>query len=92
MMTFKSGAAVASAAAFLAMSALSTAAIAADTQQKSISASDQVECYGINACKGQSECKSGDHACKGLNQCKGHGFKTVAAKECLAQDGKILLK
>lgn len=24
-----------------------------------------VHCYGVNACKGQNDCKTKDHACKG---------------------------
>ena len=44
-------------------------------------------CYGVNACKGQSDCKSGDHSCKGQNSCKGQGFKDLTSKECAAQNG-----
>jgi uncharacterized membrane protein len=32
------------------------------------------KCYGGNACKGQSECKTTTNACKGQNACKGKGF------------------
>ena len=32
------------------------------------------KCYGGNACKGQSECKTTTNACKGQNACKGEGF------------------
>ena len=46
-----------------------------------------VHCYGINSCKGTSDCKLGNHACKGQNDCKGQGFKAVSMKECSAQGG-----
>ena len=30
-------------------------------------------CKGMNDCKGQGGCKSGDNGCKGKNSCKGKG-------------------
>jgi hypothetical protein len=30
-------------------------------------------CKGMNECKGQGGCSSGDGGCKGKNSCKGHG-------------------
>ena len=44
-------------------------------------------CYGVNSCKGQSDCKSGSHACKGQNSCKGQGFKDLSAQQCQTQHG-----
>lgn len=83
--------------------ALSSAALAADKPlPKQISASDTVKCYGVNSCKGSSDCKteaascSGDsgcstagNSCAGANSCKGQGFKKLAAGKCLADGGKI---
>jgi hypothetical protein len=34
----------------------------------------EVQCAGINSCKGLSACKTADNACKGRNSCKGTGF------------------
>src|SRR3954467_14940578 len=34
----------------------------------------KLKCEGVNACKGQSSCKSATNACKGQNSCKGAGF------------------
>lgn len=82
------GAAIAASAALFVMA---SAAAAEGPAQKVINAGDMVNCYGINACRGQSECKTDSNACKGLNQCKGHGFKVVTAKACLVEGGKILL-
>lgn len=49
-----------------------------------------VHCFGVNSCKGQSACKSGDHACKGQNSCKGQGFVDLSAADCTAKGGKAL--
>lgn len=48
-----------------------------------------VACYGINACKGQSDCKSGNHECKGQNECKGQGFKDTTASACAKAGGSL---
>lgn len=83
--------------------ALSSAAIAADKPlPKQIGANDTVKCYGVNSCKGSSDCKveaascSGDsgcstagNSCAGANSCKGKGFKKIAAGKCLTDGGKI---
>ncbi|MCT2397921.1 hypothetical protein [Novosphingobium mangrovi (ex Huang et al. 2023)] len=50
---------------------------------------DTVHCYGVNACKGQADCKTTQHECKGMNACKGHGFKAMAAGACLTKGGTI---
>jgi hypothetical protein len=50
----------------------------------------KVHCGGINACKGQTDCKTATNVCKGQNSCKGQGFKAVTEEECEAQGGKAL--
>lgn len=50
----------------------------------------KVHCGGINACKGQSECKTANNACKGQNSCKGQGFLTTTEKECADKGGTVL--
>ena len=42
----------------------------------------KAKCFGGNACKGQSACKSANNACKGQNSCKGKGFLEMTAKQC----------
>jgi uncharacterized membrane protein len=74
-------------AAAAAIFAVSAAAISAPAQAAEQTAGKTVHCYGINSCKGTSDCKSGNHACKGQNDCKGQGFKAVSMKECSAQGG-----
>ena len=39
------------------------------------------ECKGMNACKGQGGCKTGDNGCKGKNSCKGKGGCAVPPKK-----------
>jgi uncharacterized membrane protein len=85
MNTVKSGVSLAVAAAVIALSSasVSTPAIAKAATAK------LVHCYGVNDCKGQSDCKSGNHDCKGMNDCKGQGFKALSKKACTAQHGSL---
>lgn len=48
----------------------------------------KVVCEGVNACKGQSACKTAQSECKGLNGCKGQGFLELTKKECTAAQAK----
>ncbi len=50
--------------------AASTTALAQEAKDAKV-----VHCYGVNSCKGMSDCKSGKHDCKGMNDCKGRGFQ-----------------
>ena len=84
------GASLAAAAGLL---ALSLGAFAADPPKGSsgmaVAANDKVHCYAVHDCKGNSDCKTTENSCKGQNACKGHGFKGIAAKDCLAKGGTI---
>jgi len=88
MKTFKTGAAIASAAAMLALTGFATTAPAHAAGK----AAKVQPCYGVNSCKGTSDCKSGNHDCKGQNSCKGQGFKDITAKACKAQGGSLTPK
>ena len=80
----------ASAALAVAMSSTAMAAPApAGSSGAAIGAGDKVHCYGINSCKGNSDCKTTVNSCKGLNACKGQGFKGLTAMKCLESDGVI---
>lgn len=67
------GATAATAAALLFGTLLASSTFASDAK---------IHCTGVNACKGQSACKSASNACKGQNSCKGKGFLEMTAKEC----------
>lgn len=88
MLNTKTGTSFAVAAALLAVSGLSTVAQA----KQHSSATKVVHCYGINSCKGTSDCKSHGHECKGQNECKGQGFKAETAKMCAAHHGSLTEK
>ena len=77
-----SGVAIATAAAALFLSGMSGVAVAAE------GASADVHCYGVNACKGTTACKTASNACKGQNSCKGTGWLSMSADECAKKGGK----
>lgn len=54
--------------------------------------SGPVHCYGINACKGKSQCKTPTASCKAENSCKGQGWVSAGYTECLNQGGRIVDK
>lgn len=60
----------------------------ADTQPDA--SKGTVRCAGVNACKGQSACKTATNGCKGQNSCKGKGALEMTAQECAAKGGTEL--
>ena len=84
MITLKTGVSAASTAALLALAALQAAPAAAGGDHAE---AKKVHCYGVNACKGSSDCKTAENACKGHNACKGAGFKAMTAEECTKAGG-----
>jgi uncharacterized membrane protein len=81
-MTAKSGATLAAAAAALIL----TGAVSAPTASAQ---SGEGKCFGANACKGHSACKTAKSACKGLNACKGQGFTMSSKADCDKVKGKF---
>jgi uncharacterized membrane protein len=79
----KSGAVLAAAAFSLAVSGAAFAPVAQADDAK-------IKCSGVNACKGQSECKTAATSCKGQNACKGHGWMSLSKADCDAKGGKVL--
>jgi len=75
-----SGTAIALAAAglFASGAAIGPASAADDTK---------VQCIGVNACKGKSECATEKNACATQNACKGQGWTTLTEKECRTRGG-----
>lgn len=78
------GAALASIAAVLALSA---SPVFAAAHSGAAPVSEKVHCFGVTSCKGTSDCKSAENACKGMNACKGHGFKAMTSSDCKAKGG-----
>ncbi len=48
----------------------------------------KIQCEGVNACKGKSDCKTAGNACKGQNACKGKGYLELSEKDCNAAKAK----
>jgi uncharacterized membrane protein len=84
MITMRTGVSLATSAALVAFASAvpSTAVLAKGTAAN-------VHCYGINTCKGMSDCKTAHNDCKGMNSCKGQGFKELSAKQCKADGGNL---
>ena len=83
MITLKSGVSIATTAALLAMAGVVASSPASAAGAKA------VHCYGVNSCKGTSDCKTAKNDCKGLNSCKGTGFKEMSEKKCAAAGGSL---
>jgi hypothetical protein len=79
-----SGAAIATAAAAMILSGgASMASSHSDSQEA------KVNCYGVNACKGTTACKTANNACKGQNACKGSGWLPMSKADCDAKGGTV---
>ena len=91
MITTKTGATIASAAAMFALSALANAATPpAGSSGPALGSADTVHCYGVNSCKGTADCKTTQHDCKGMNSCKGMGWQSKKSEaECKAAGGTV---
>lgn len=72
----------------LAIGAASVFALAPAVSSAADSAN--VNCYGVNGCKGQSACKTADNSCKGQNGCKGKGVVSMGKDECTKAGGKVV--
>ncbi len=57
---------------------------------KKMAAAEKVHCFGVNSCKGKSECAvDGKSQCKGQNACKGQGWVALTTKSCKAKKGTV---
>ncbi|HXG77749.1 MAG TPA: hypothetical protein VNJ31_00225 [Methyloceanibacter sp.] len=82
-LTKKSGAKIAMTAAALIVSGT--------TLMATVYAAEGVpgRCFGVNACKGQGQCKSAKNDCKGKNACKGQGWLSMLVDECAKHNGQF---
>ena len=67
--------------------AVATLFLAGATMSSPTYAAGEGKCVGVNACKGQSACKTAGSACKGMNACKGNGFAMMTEAQCKAKGG-----
>ena len=84
MISTRTGLTLATSAALIAFAAAPTAPAFAKH-----ASGQAVHCYGVNTCKGQSDCKTAHNDCKGQNSCKGQGFKEMSAQKCTAAGGSL---
>lgn len=49
-----------------------------------------IACFGINSCKGQSACTTAWNSCTHQNSCKGKGFLYASVKACALKGGEPL--
>jgi hypothetical protein len=60
------------------------------------SGDENVKCFGINSCKGESVCavnkpeKGIEHSCAGENACAAKGWIKVTRSECEGKNGEVL--
>ena len=80
MKTSKAGGVAIATAAALLFGTLAASSASADEAK--------IKCTGVNACKGQSSCKSATNSCKGMNSCKGQGFLEMSKADCKAAKSK----
>jgi len=76
---------IAATAALLAISGVGAVAHAAPAKADK----ELVHCYGINTCKGTSDCATAKTSCKGQNECKGQGFVDKTKTECAKLGGSL---
>jgi hypothetical protein len=74
------------AASVAGMFAMGAAGVASAGEKKG----EEINCQGLNACKGQGSCHSASNACAGKNGCKGKGNMKMTKDECLAKGGKVV--
>jgi hypothetical protein len=70
----RSGTAIATAAALLFTAAMAGSSFAGEPAK--------MRCDGVNACKGQSACKTATSGCSGQNACKATGYLELTKKDC----------
>ncbi|MBA2409990.1 MAG: hypothetical protein H0V62_09560 [Gammaproteobacteria bacterium] len=75
----------------LALAATAAALFATAPITASAAESSESHCMGVNACKGQSDCKTAHNACEGKNACKGKGFMTMTEEECAEEGGDFVM-
>jgi hypothetical protein len=85
---------LATAAAVVAMSGAPVVALAkghhaAKPAKASADGKVIAHCFGVNTCKGTSDCKSYNHECKGQNECKNMGFKAISKASCAKMGGTL---
>jgi hypothetical protein len=80
-----SGAALATAAAGLFLTGCQSMDYSKDASSKTA----EVQCHGVNSCKGTSACATASSSCKGHNSCKGSGWLPMSKEDCDEKGGTV---
>jgi uncharacterized membrane protein len=65
-------------------------AVAGSLSFQSAAQAEDVQCYGVNKCKGAGDCGGKGTSCAGTNSCKGQGWVNIAKESCLRLEGGSL--
>ncbi|MBU4436391.1 MAG: hypothetical protein PSX79_13860 [bacterium] len=85
-MTNIKSATIATAAALFALTSMAAATPSFAAEKAAV---EKVHCYGVNSCKGTSDCKTAKNDCKGMNECKGQGFVAMTSSACAKAGGSL---
>jgi hypothetical protein len=69
--------------------ALAAAGLFASLSSPVMADEAKVQCFGVNGCKGQNDCKTAKNSCKGHGECKGMGFKEMSMAACTEAGGTV---
>lgn len=75
--------------AALALAAFALVATGAALNLATAATEGKVQCIGVNACKGHSECQTAASSCTGMNACKGQGWISKTKAECEELKGTV---
>jgi len=73
----------------LALATAAAVSFAVAPVTSAVAATHKVPCYGVNSCKGKSQCKTAKGSCKGSNTCKGQGVLMKSPKQCKKLGGSL---
>ena len=77
-------------AVVLASAAAGLLTLATTVGMPSAAHAEDVECWGVNKCKGTGECGAKGHSCHGKNECAGKGWIKLDKEKCLKiQNGRL---
>jgi uncharacterized membrane protein len=71
----------------LAAAAAGLLSLSATVGTATLAHAEDVECYGVNKCKGTGECGGKGHGCAGNNECAGQGWIRLDKEKCLKIQG-----
>ena len=71
----------------LAASVAGLLAVSGMVASANVAYAEDVNCIGVNACKGMGDCGGKEHSCAGKNACKGQGWVKLPSGDVCAKVG-----